>query len=135
MRLAGAWQGGFLDLSRTGHAEQRGEGQPLPDGKLLPGLQQWYWAFGGRFDYPTNDLLPRGPLPAGWMKHEGHYVYNRQAVLSFTIEGRQVLECPDAEETTNLLVVSHTLRIGPGPNSDAVVCGSIEFDHRWRSGK
>src|SRR5258708_15682593 len=64
MRLAGAWQGGFLDLSRAGHFQQRGEGQPLPQGKSLPGLQQWYWAFGGRFDYPTNDILPRGPLPA-----------------------------------------------------------------------
>jgi mono/diheme cytochrome c family protein len=114
MCLAGAWQGGFLDLSRTGHSQQRGEGQPLPNGKPLMGLREWYWAFGGRFDYPTNDLLPRGPLPSNWMKFQGHYVYNRQAVLSFTIEGRQVLEWPNAEESNNLLVVSHTLRIGPG---------------------
>jgi glucose/arabinose dehydrogenase len=114
MCLVGAWQGGFLDLSRTGHAEQRGEGQPLPRGKPLPGLQKWYWAFGGRFDYPTNDVLPRGPLPASWMKYFGHYVYNRQAILSYSIEGRRVLELPSAEKDNDLLTISHTLRIEPG---------------------
>jgi glucose/arabinose dehydrogenase len=114
LRLAGAWQGGFLDLSRTGHYQQRGEGQPMAQGKFLPGLKQWYWAFGGRFDYPTDDLLPRGPLPSSWMKYQGHYRYNRQAILSYTIEGRQVLELPEAEQTNALVVVSHTLMIGPG---------------------
>jgi hypothetical protein len=114
MRLAGAWEGGFLDLSRTGHSQQRGEGQPLPEGKLLRGLQNWYWAYGGRFEYPTNDLLPRGPLPPEWMKYQGHYVYDRQAIMSYSIEGRQVLEWPDAERRNDLLVVSHILRIGPG---------------------
>jgi hypothetical protein len=126
MRLAGAWQGGFLDLSGTGHTQQRGEGQPLPQGKLLRGLQRWYWAFGGRFDYPTNDLLPRGPLPRDWMKYWGHYVYNRQAILSFTIEGRHVLEWPEAEKTNDLLVVSHTLRIGPGPTPMRLCVGQPE---------
>ncbi len=114
MRLAGAWQGGFLDLSRTGHAEQRGEGQPLPQGTPLRDLQQWYWACGGRFDYSTNGLLPRGPLPPEWMRYRGHYVYNRQAILSFEIQGRPVLELPDAEATSGSVVVSHTLRIGAG---------------------
>ncbi|HEY3857638.1 MAG TPA: DUF6797 domain-containing protein [Verrucomicrobiae bacterium] len=114
MSLAGAWQGGFLDLSRTGHAEQRGEGQPLPDGKPLKGLQKWYWAYGGSFDFPTNDILPRGPLPTNWMKYFGHYVYNRQAVLSYSIEGRRVLDLPSAENDHGLIDVSHTLRIEPG---------------------
>jgi hypothetical protein len=126
MRLAGVWQGGFLDLSRTGHSQQRGEGQPLPEGKPLKGLQQWYWAFDGRFDYPTNDLLPRGPLPPSWMKYQGHYVYNRQAILSFTIEGRQVLEWPDAEKNNDSVVVSHTLRIGPGSTPLRLCVGQPE---------
>src|SRR5581483_6403717 len=43
MRLAGAWRGGFLDLSRTGYALQRGEGRPLPEGKLLQGRAAWSW--------------------------------------------------------------------------------------------
>ena len=114
MSLAGAWQGGFLDLSRTGHFQQRGEGRPMPEGKLLEGLQRWAWAFGGRFDYPTNDLLPRGPLPESWMRYRGHYVNGRQAVLSFSIQGRDILELPSAEESNGFLTISHSLRIGPG---------------------
>ena len=114
MKLAGAWQGGFLDLSKTGHFQQRGEGRPVPDGKLLEGLQHWGWAFGGGFDYPTNDLLPRGPLPENWMHYRGHYVNGRQAVLSFTIEAREILELPGAEQTNDSLTISHWLRIGPG---------------------
>jgi len=114
MCLAGAWRGGFLDLSRTGHFEQRGEGQPQPQGSPLRGLQQWCWAFGGRFDYSTDALLPRGPLPSAWMKYYGHYVYNRQAVLSFAIDGRPVLELPDAEKASDAVVISHTLRIAAG---------------------
>ena len=48
------------------------------------------------------------------MRYGGHYVNGRQAVLSFTIEGREVLELPDAEATNGLLTVQHCLRIGPG---------------------
>jgi mono/diheme cytochrome c family protein len=114
MTLAGAWQGGFLNLSQTGHFQQRGESRPMPDGKLLEGLQHWSWAFGGRFDYPTNALLPRGPVPDAWMHYRGHYVNGRQAVLSFTIQGRDVLELPGAEQSNDFLTISHWLRIGPG---------------------
>ena len=115
MRLTGAWQGGFLDLSRTGHYQQRGEGQPMVQGEFLPGLQQWQWAFGGRFDYPADELLPRGPLPATWMKYHGYYVCNRQAILSYEIEQREVLELPRAERINDPVVLSHTLTFGPGP--------------------
>lgn len=125
LRLAGAWQGGFLDLSRTGHFEQRGEGQPQPQGTPLRGLQQWCWAFAGRFDYSDNDLLPRGPLPPTWMKYRGHYVYNRQGVLSYSIEGRPVLELPDVATTNGVMVLSHTLRIGPGTNLLRLCVGQL----------
>jgi mono/diheme cytochrome c family protein len=125
LRLAGAWQGGFLDLSRTGHAQQRGEGQPLPAGKPLAG-QQWYWACGGRFDFPTNDILPRGPLPPEWMKYQGHYVYDRQAILSYAIEGRPILEWPGAGKIEGQPVVWHTLRIAPGQTTMRLCVGQLQ---------
>lgn len=134
MRLAGAWQGGFLDLSRTGHYEQRGEGQPQPQGRPLPGLQQWYWAFEGRFDYPANGLLSRGPLPATWMKYKGHYVYNRQSILSFTIDGRPVLELPEAETNNNAIIISHTLQIAPGAIPLRLCVGQVANPSRKISG-
>jgi glucose/arabinose dehydrogenase len=114
MRLAGAWRGGFLDLSQTGHFLQRGEGRPTPKGQPLAGLQHWSWAFGGTFDYPTNNLLPRGPLPDSWTRYRGHYVNGKQAVLSYTIEGRDVLELPATELNRNHMVVIHTLRVEAG---------------------
>ena len=114
LRLAGAWQGGFLDLSRTGHSQQRGEGQPMPEGTPLRGLQHWYWAFDGRFDYPTNGVLPRGPLPEKWMRYRGHYIHGWQTVLSYDIGGREILEVPGADKGADVLTLSHVLRIGPG---------------------
>jgi len=134
MRVAGAWRGGFLDLSRTGHFEQRGEGQPQPQGSPLRGLQQWYWAFGGRFDYPARAVLPRGPLPPAWMKYHGHYVYNRQAVLSFAIEGRNVLELPDVEKINDAVVISHTLRIAAGATPLRLCVGQPANPHPKISG-
>jgi glucose/arabinose dehydrogenase len=126
MRLVGAWQGGFLLLSNTGHYLQRGEGQPTPDGKPLAGLQHWSWAFGGRFDYPTNELLPRGPLPDDWLLYHGHFVHGRQAVLSFSIDGREILELPSAQQSNGLLTISHTLRIGRGSSPLRLCVGQAE---------
>lgn len=126
LRLAGAWQGGFLDLSRTGHTQQRGEGQPLPDGKPLRGLQSWYWAFDGRFDYPTNNVLPRGPLPEKWMRYHGHYLHGWQTVLSYDVEGREILELPGADRSGDVLALSHVLRIGPGQSPLRLCVGQPE---------
>lgn len=126
MRVAGAWRGGFLDLSRTGFALQRGEGRPQPNGKPLPGRQEWSWAFDGTFDYPTNELLPRGPLPARWMKYQGHYASDRRVVLSYLIEGRQVLESPDAQTNSDGVVIVHTLRIEAGSTAMRLCVGRLE---------
>ena len=60
------------------------------------------------------------------MKYLGHYVYNRQAILSFTIEGRQVWSALSAKKTNNLLVVSHTLKIGPGTSPMRLCVGQLE---------
>jgi glucose/arabinose dehydrogenase len=126
LRLAGAWRDGFLDLSRTGNAQQRGEGQPLPGGKALKGMQHWLWAFHGQFDYSTNNLLPRGPLPPDWMQYHGHYVHGQQVVLSFAIDGREVLELPTAAITNNLVLLTHALRIGPGHSALRLCIGQLD---------
>src|SRR5215831_4308606 len=48
------------------------------------------------------------------MKYHGHYLWNRRAILSYSIEGREVLELPGAERTNDSIVLLHTLTIGPG---------------------
>jgi mono/diheme cytochrome c family protein len=113
MGLAGAWKGGFLDLSQTQHERLRGEGQPHPQGTILAGLQTWFWGHDGTLDYPKTNLLPRGPLPVKWLDYRGYYLFGDQLLFSYAIDGRSVLELPGKIAGADALV--HTLEIGPGP--------------------
>ena len=111
MDQAGVWRGGFLDLKQTQHFRERGEGVALPGGELIPGLQTWRWAHANKLDYPTGKLLPRGPIPAKWMEYRGHYLHDDSMVLSYTINGTEILESPSKAGGFGAIV--HTLQIGP----------------------
>lgn len=112
LNQAGLWQGGFLDLSETQHIRGRGEGVPEPEGKQLAGLAGWQWGHEGTLDYSREQLRPRGPLPAEWMRYHGHYVHENQLVLSYAIDDREILELPQA--IPGKTAVRHSLQIGPG---------------------
>ena len=124
MDIAGAWQGGFLNVSSTQHMRLRGEGQPQPVGKMFDGLQTWKWAHDGTFDYPKDDLLPRGPLPEKWLDYRGHYVSGDRLVLSYKIDGRHLLELPGKQEGFPALV--NTLQIKPGETALRLCVGQDE---------
>jgi putative heme-binding domain-containing protein len=113
MRLAGAWTGGFLDLSQTHHYRQRGEQMPKIDGELIAGLSDWQWALDGSFEIPASAKPPRGPLRQDWLQYHGHYLYADRAVLSYGIHGRQILETVHCSQDAGL-VLHHTLRVGAG---------------------
>ncbi|MDF1746318.1 MAG: c-type cytochrome [Gimesia sp.] len=112
MNQTGIWQGGFLNLKATQHIRGRGEGVPQPEGKVLEGLAGWQWGHDGTLDYSRKDLLPRGPLPKKWFNYKGHYLHGKQLVLSYAIDGREILELP--QSIKGKTAVRHTLRIGPG---------------------
>jgi mono/diheme cytochrome c family protein/glucose/arabinose dehydrogenase len=112
LALNEAWQGGFLDLSQTGHTQLRGEGVPKPAGTPLQGLGTWFWGHDGTLDHPRENLLPRGPLPEKWFHHRGHYLHGDDVVLAYRIDGRDVLELPEKQPRFPALV--HTLRLEPG---------------------
>lgn len=112
LNQAGIWQGGFLDLSETQHIRGRGEGVPVPKGKILKGLAGWQWGHGETLDYPRENLRPRGPLPEKWLRYQGHYVHGNQLVLSYAIDDREILELPLA--MAGQTAVRHRLHIGPG---------------------
>ena len=112
MQQAGVWQGGFLDLEATQHMRGRGEGVPTPQGTRIEGLSGWQWGHEGTLDFPREGLLPRGPLPAKWLDYRGHYLHDEDVVLSYKIDGRDVLELP--QQLVGMTGLQHTLRIGPG---------------------
>jgi mono/diheme cytochrome c family protein len=112
MDQAGVWQGGFLNLKNTQHYRERGGGVAEVGGELIPGLQIWKWAHDGSFDYPTKDLLPRGPIPSAWMEYRGHYLSDNRVVLSYSINGREILEMPG--KAKGFGAIEHTIRVAPG---------------------
>lgn len=124
MDQAGLWQGGFLDLSQTHHFKLRGEGQPKPVGKAMERLQYWKWGHGGTLDYPTEGLLPRGPLPQKWYEFHGHYLNGSRIVFSYSIDGRRILEMPQKER--GYKGVRHVLRIEPGDKPLVLAVGRGE---------
>jgi putative heme-binding domain-containing protein len=109
---AGIWKNGFLDLSETQHHRPRGEGTANPDGEPVIGLAGWKWGHDGTLDYPRDELLPRGPLPKHWMDYRGYFRCGRRILMSYAIDGREILELP---KTDGPNVVRHRMRIGPGP--------------------
>ena len=126
MDQAGIWRGG-LDLAATQHVRDRGEGTVSPVSDEINAWSNWAWGHGGTLDYPRDGLLPRGPLPTRWMDYRGHYTHGKRVVLSYSIDGRSILETP--EQTKHALV--HAMQIEGGvplilsvaqePNNDGAI--------------
>ncbi|TVP94894.1 MAG: hypothetical protein EA381_19545 [Planctomycetaceae bacterium] len=127
--LAGVWGGGFLKLDQTQHIRGRGEGTADPAGPLIAPLSFWRWGHDGTLDYPTEDLPPRGPMPAPWLDYHGHYLHGDRVVLSYAIDQREVFETveslvrpepaegddrADNEVNSDGRGIAQTLQIGPG---------------------
>jgi hypothetical protein len=126
MDLADLWNDGFLDLASTQHYRERGEGVPMIDGDRIVGLSNWKWAHSGTFDYSTDELLPRGPMPKKWMDYHGHYLFGNQVVLSFSINGREILEVPSKPKGFGAIV--QTLRVEAGNRDLMIQVAKLEKD-------
>lgn len=112
MDQAAIWAGGFLDVDQTQHKRGRGEGYPKPRGEKIGTLDLWQWGHDGTLDYSTTDVLPRGPLPNDWLDYHGHFLYGDQIVLSYSIDGREILEVPSLLKSQK--AIRHTLTIHGG---------------------
>ncbi|MEM7143900.1 MAG: DUF6797 domain-containing protein [Verrucomicrobiota bacterium] len=132
MDTAGVWSGGFLNLLNTQHYRERGGGVAEPDGTPVPGLQTWKWGHDGTLDYPTDKLLPRGPLPSNWLNYFGHFLHNDRLFLAYEIDGRSIYELPSAPRGFN--AIQQTLEIGPGNNDLKLCVGELPVDSPSVSG-
>ena len=129
MNQADIWRGGFLDLDDTQHMRDRGEGTAKPKGQSMVDLQGWQWGHDETFDYSREGLLPRGPMPTHWMEYHGYYLHGDQVVLSYRIDGRDILETVQASAESNS--IRHQLEIAPGkPLVLSVAQGSSTGGHQ-----
>ena len=110
LNQAGIWSGNKIERGETQHARDRGEGTVGPGGEEIKRLAGWQWGHEGGFDYPKDDQSPRGPLPQKWMHYKGHHLSGSKVILSYQIDGRSILECPQPAPHG----ISHSLQIGPG---------------------
>jgi len=132
LRVAAAWSGGFIDFNGvifngSHHAQPKPKGTILFTNKVGPG-----WAKGGSFEDPrlankaTYNLPPGGnemtregqPMPADWIKFNGHYMHGQQIVLAYTVNGVKVLEAPQTGADANVLL--RTIQIQPTESEQRV---------------
>ncbi len=112
LRMAGAWTGGFLDLSFTHMTTSKGLFPSRPGGPLKfatktgPG-----WAKGDDFKDPR--ATGRGPLPKDWAQYKGLFVDGDKVVLSYTVGSTPVLEMPGYMEAGSAAAFTRTFNLGP----------------------
>ncbi len=114
MRIAAAWTGPWLDLSKTHMVGPKGSVAPAVAGKILfstkngPG-----WSHEGSLDDPRKDALaPKvGPLPREWAQYKGLYLHGDQVILSYAVGKARVLESPGVINLNGAVAILRTFRI------------------------
>jgi hypothetical protein len=112
LRMAGAWTGGFLDLSFTHMATSKGLFPTRPGAaikfatKVGPG-----WGKGDDFKDPRPQN--RGPLPKDWAQYKGLFLDGDTVVLSYTVGSVPVLEMPGFLEAGSATAFTRTFNVGP----------------------
>lgn len=123
MNITAAWKG-ELNLAATKFKNYRGEGQPTIQGTLLHGIGPWQWTFNDKLDSLQKQTGPRSPLPKAQLNYHGHYVFNKKVILSYAIDGRDILELPESILVGGQAVIVQTLMISPGPTTEKIRVGA-----------
>lgn len=117
MRTIGAWTGGYLDFSGTLHHRLRAAGLPAARFEMIVRSDGWQWAWNGKAENQPPDLFPKTVWPENQLRYNGHYPWGDETVISYSVQGRPVLESPTLERMGNVPVIHHRLSIRPGSNS------------------
>ncbi|HEV8292951.1 MAG TPA: DUF6797 domain-containing protein, partial [Tepidisphaeraceae bacterium] len=124
MRWAGAWSGGFLDLSKTHQILLKGTHPPSVDGELMfttpmrPGLSPK-----NNFQDPRPDQM--GPLPRDFAHYKGLYLHGSDVVLSFTVGDAQFLELPTI--VNNKITIQTHVTLGEKKSISVFPIESIDY--------
>jgi type 1 glutamine amidotransferase len=112
LQMYAGWTGGFLN-----HSSRRfgllNTPTPAPAASMIfnnpvgPG-----WAdSSGKFD--VGEIKSTGPLPSGWAHYNGLYVNGSRIVLSYTVNGVEVLDAPEEKTIDGVRCLVRTIRVGP----------------------
>ena len=116
MRTIGAWTGGYLDFSGTLHHRLRAAGLPAARFEIIVRSDGWQWAWKGKAENQAPDLFPKTVWPENQLRYNGHYPWGDETVISYSVQGRPVLESPKLERMGDVPVIHHRLSIRPGSN-------------------
>ncbi len=114
LRMAAGWTGGFLKLQKTNIGTYKGDGTGAgeiageirfrtPEG---PG-----WSRDGLFADPRPEKA--GPLPKESGRFKGFYLYGERVILSYTVEGCDVLESPSLANAGEQAIFVRCFTVGP----------------------
>ncbi len=126
MRSIGAWTGGFLDFSNTLHHRLRAGGLPSARFDMIPGVDGWRWAWDGKAENEIPDLGPLTVWPEDQLRYRGHYPNGEDIVVSYTVQGRGVLESPIINDEFYLSGICRRLTVEPGEKPLELVVLSID---------
>jgi len=123
MRISCAWTEGSLQFRGLIGDGAHGwdPGPKLPPLFETPHLPGWADA-NGSFKDPRNGedlkpLPPAGPLPHDYARYKGLYRHGEQVVLSYTVNGADVLESPSLETNADAKAVVRSFTIGKSPSA------------------
>lgn len=117
-RYAGAWTGGWLDISKCNLTHVQGPLPTIAKGTLVyttpdaPG-----WAKAGSFSDPRHPNTDKrvnsgeGPLPKEWAHYRGMYRDGEKVVFAYSVGGVEVLDMPGAISEGGRTILTRTIRI------------------------
>jgi glucose/arabinose dehydrogenase len=111
MRYAAAWTGGWLDLSKSHLANEKGSIPPAAVGEIAfttpdaPGFAD----SSGSYVDPREGQ--EGPLPRTWAHYEGLYRHADRVIFAYTVGPTRILDMPGATGDAEHLTFTRTLRI------------------------
>ena len=82
---------------------------PQPKGTPIVGMSHYGWQLSDAYEISSDQKPPRGPVNDQLAKLRGHYLYDDQAIISYEIHQRGILETINATKMADSPVVMHTL--------------------------
>lgn len=119
LRWNAAWIGGFLHLPK---GRDGLEGLPEPWGDVVQSTEVGPgWARRGDFNDPRQGTAKFAPLPHDWAKWHGAYLHGNTTILSYSVDGKDVLETAGVESIQGQLAVTRTIQFEDSAKDQALL--------------